>query len=77
MVWAALDAAEVRAPTGRFDSGRAVKPRIRELLMAYPRMPATVIARRVGWVRGMTVFKERVARLRPVYLPPDPPGRTA
>ncbi len=45
--------------------------------MAYPRMPATVIARRVGWVRGMTVFKERVARLRPVYLPPDPPGRTA
>ena len=25
-------------------------------------MPATVIAERVGWTRGMTVFKERVAR---------------
>ena len=24
-------------------------------------MPATVIAERVGWTRGMTVFKERVA----------------
>ena len=53
-----------------------VEPRIRELLQAYPRMPATVIAERVGWTRGLTVFKERVAELRPVYLPPDPAGRT-
>ncbi len=54
----------------------AVEPRIRELLREYPRMPATVIAERVGWVRGLTVFKERVAQLRPVYLPPDPASRT-
>ena len=40
-------------------------------------MPATVIAERVGWTRGMTVFKERVRELRPAYLPPDPAGRTA
>ena len=53
-----------------------VEPRIRELLQSYPRMPATVIAERVGWERGLTVFKERVAELRPVYLPPDPAGRT-
>ena len=54
-----------------------VEPRIRELLQAYPRMPATVIAERIGWRRGLTVFKERVAELRPVYLPPDPASRTS
>ena len=54
-----------------------VEPRIRELLQAYPRMPATVIAERVGWQRRLTVFEERVAELRPVYLPPDPAGRTS
>lgn len=54
----------------------AVEPRIRELLREYPRMPATVIAERIGWDRGLTVLKERVAQLRPVYLPPDPASRT-
>jgi transposase len=54
-----------------------VEPRIRELLQSYPRMPATVIAERIGWDRGLTVFKKRVAELRPVYLPPDPAGRTS
>src|SRR5213076_640073 len=29
----------------------AVEPRIRELLAVYPRMPATVIAERIGWSR--------------------------
>ena len=28
------------------------EPRIRELLQGYPRMPATVIAERLGWDRG-------------------------
>jgi transposase len=55
----------------------AVEPRIRELLQAWPSMPATVIAERVGWTRGLTVLKERVRELRPVYLPPDPASRTA
>jgi transposase len=54
-----------------------VEPRIRELLAAYPRMPATVIAERIGWDRGLTVIKDRVRELRPVYLPPDPASRTA
>lgn len=27
-----------------------------ELLQAYPRMPATVIAERIGWDRGLTVL---------------------
>jgi transposase len=55
----------------------AVEPRIRELLAAFPTMPATVIAERVGWSRGKTVFADRVRELRPVYLPPDPAGRTS
>lgn len=55
----------------------AVEPQIRALLQQTPRMPATVIAERIGWARGITVLKERVAELRPVYLPPDPAGRTS
>ena len=55
----------------------AVEPRIRELLQAWPRMPATVIAERIGWQHSLTVLKDRVRELRPVYLPPDPASRTA
>jgi transposase len=54
-----------------------VEPRIRELLRAYPTMPATVIAERIGWTRSIRVLSARVAELRPVYLPPDPASRTA
>jgi transposase len=54
-----------------------VEPRIRELLRAYPRMPATVIAERVGWARSIRVLSGRVAELRPAYLPPDPASRTS
>jgi len=54
----------------------AVEPRIRELLQTYPRMPATVIAERIGWTRSIRVLSARVAELRPVYLPPDPTSRT-
>jgi hypothetical protein len=31
---------------------------------------------RIGWDRGLTVLKDRVRELRPVYLPPDPASRT-
>jgi len=55
----------------------AVEPQIRELLRAYPTMPASVIAERVGWTRGRTVFADRVRELRPAYLPPDPASRTS
>jgi transposase len=54
-----------------------VEPRIRELLAAWPTMPATVIAERIGWTHGLTVLKDRVRELRPIYLPPDPASRTA
>jgi transposase len=65
----------VRKPAGSVVD--AAEPRIRELLQAYPRMPATVIAERIGWDRGLTVLRERVRELRPVYLPPDPASRTS
>ena len=55
----------------------AAEPRIRELLKAYPTMPATVIAERIGWDRSIRVLRNRVAELRPAYLPPDPASRTA
>jgi transposase len=54
-----------------------IEPRIRELLAAYPTMPATVIAERVGWSYSIRTLSGRVAELRPVYLPPDPAGRTS
>jgi transposase len=65
----------VRTPAGSIVD--AVEPRIRELLRVYPTMPATVIAERIGWTRSIRVLSSRVAQLRPVYLPPDPAGRTS
>jgi transposase len=49
---------------------------IRQLLEEFPRMPATVIAERIGWERSMTVLKDRVRELRPLFLPADPCQRT-
>ncbi|MBN1173245.1 MAG: IS21 family transposase [Micromonosporaceae bacterium] len=54
----------------------AVEPQIRQLLEQWPTMPATVIAERIGWSRGMTILKQRVRELRPVFTPPDPASRT-
>jgi transposase len=54
----------------------AAEPRIRELLQACPTMPATVIAERIGWDRSVRVLRDRVAELRPAYLPLDPASRT-
>ncbi len=63
-----------RAPAGSVADG--AEPRIRELLAAFPRMPATVIAERIGWSYSIRTLSERVRELRPVYLPPDPVSRT-
>jgi transposase len=54
----------------------AVEPQIRALLAEWPSMPTTVIAERVGWQRSMTVFKDRVRALRPLFVPPDPAQRS-
>jgi transposase len=55
----------------------AVDGEIRELLREFPSMPATVVAERIGWTQGMTILKERVRELRPLFLPPDPCQRTS
>lgn len=52
-----------------------IEPAVRAVLSAYPRMPATVIAERVGWTGGHSWFGENVARIRPEYAPADPCDR--
>jgi transposase len=64
-----------REPAGSVADG--FEPRIRELLRAYPSMPASVIAERIGWPFSDRTLRTRVAELRPVYLPPDPASRTS
>lgn len=54
----------------------AFEPAIRALLGEFPEMPATVIAERIEWPYGMTILKERVRELRPLFVPPDPTQRT-
>lgn len=39
-------------------------------------MPATVVAERVGWERSIRTLRDRVAELRPLFVPPDPCQRT-
>jgi hypothetical protein len=50
-------------------------PQIRALLAEYPKMPATVIAERVGWTFSSSLFRERVSELRPEYQGIDPVDR--
>jgi transposase len=52
-----------------------VEPQIRALLAEFPGMPATVIAERIGWTHSLTILKDRVRQLRPLFLPPDPTDR--
>lgn len=63
-----------RAPRGSVVD--AVEAEIKELLREFPTMPATVIAERIDWKHGITVLRDRVAELRPLFVPPDPCQRT-
>ena len=51
------------------------EPLVRQLLVATPDMPATVIAERVGWTGSITWFRDNVRRLRPEHTPVDPSDR--
>ncbi|MGC1208744.1 MAG: IS21 family transposase [Ornithinimicrobium sp.] len=64
------------ARPGRGSIVDPVEPAIRELLKAWPTMPATVIAERIGWEHSIRALRYRVAELRPAYVPPDPASRT-
>lgn len=54
----------------------AVEPAICALLKDCPTMPASVIAERIEWPYGITILRDRVAELRPLFRPPDPCQRT-
>ncbi len=77
-VKAALARAEppVYRRRGRASAVDPYEEQIRALLKDCNTMPATVIAERIGWTRGMTILKERVAELRPLFLEPAPFQRT-
>lgn len=53
----------------------AFETQVRGLLKDFPRMPATVIAERVGWLGSPSWFRKKVALLRPEYAPADPADR--
>lgn len=50
---------------------------IRGLLAEFSDMPATVLGERVGWTRSISVFRARVAELRPTLTPKDPASRAS
>lgn len=62
-----------RAPRGSVAD--AFEPQIRALLKEWPRMPAPVIAERIGWRHSMSPLKKRLALLRPEYAGIDPVDR--
>jgi transposase len=63
-----------RKPSGSLVD--AAEADICALLKETPTIPATVIAERIGWEHGMTILRDRVAELRPLFRPPDPCQRT-
>ncbi|RFA11722.1 IS21 family transposase, partial [Subtercola boreus] len=72
--------ASERAP--RYERARAgslvdgVEVEVRKLLKDFPRMPATVIAERIGWQYSITTLKDRIRQIRPEYAGVDPADRT-
>lgn len=62
-----------RAPRGSLVD--AVEPEIRKWLREDARMPATVIAERIGWEHSITILKDRIRQIRPEYAGVDPADR--
>ncbi|MEO6955820.1 MAG: IS21 family transposase [Antricoccus sp.] len=61
-----------RAPKATFTP---FEQQVRQLLLATPSMPATVLAERVGWSGSAPWFRQNVALIRPDYAPTDPADR--
>jgi transposase len=53
----------------------AFAPQVRVLLAVTPMMAASTLAERVGWLGSASVFRDKVAGIRPEYVPPDPADR--
>ncbi|WP_026553854.1 IS21 family transposase [Arthrobacter sp. 35W] len=62
-----------RKPAG--SSFDAFEKDVRRLLAGTPTMPATVLAERVGWVGSASLFRAKIATIRPEYAPADPADR--
>ncbi|EFC78729.1 Integrase catalytic region, partial [Parafrankia sp. EUN1f] len=62
-----------RAPRRRLTD--AVEPAVRALLAEYPRMPASVIAQRIGWTHSSSILRDRISQIRPEYAGVDPVDR--
>ncbi len=53
----------------------AAEPEVRKLLTLSARMPATVIAERIGWEHSIAILKDRIRQIRPEYAGVDPADR--
>jgi len=53
----------------------AAEPEVRKLLVLDAKMPATVIAERIGWEHSLTILKDRIRQIRPEYAGVDPADR--
>ena len=53
----------------------AVEQEVRKLLRVDAKMPATVIAERIGWEHSITILKDRLRQIRPEYAGVDPADR--
>lgn len=53
----------------------AYEPQIRVLLTEWPKMPAPVIAERIGWPYSSSPLKKKLQKIRPEYLGIDPVDR--
>jgi len=62
-----------REPSG--SSFDAFAAQVRVLLAATPTMPASTVAERVGWSGSPSLFRAKVAEIRPEYKVPDPADR--
>ena len=62
-----------RAPRGSVVD--AFESQIRAVLVEFPRMPAPVIAQRIGWPHSITPLKKRLREIRPEYVGIDPSDR--
>jgi transposase len=55
----------------------AYEPQVRALLREWPKMPAPVIAQRIGWPYSEGPLKKLLARIRPEYAGIDPVDRVS
>jgi transposase len=58
-----------RKPAG--SSFDAYAAQVRSLFIQTPRMPASVLAERVGWTGSASLFRDKVRGLRPEYMLAD------